>query len=105
MNMADPIVIRQLGPTDAAAYRALRLAGLRAFPHAFRPDYEEALRQPLSWAERRLAKEREYWFGAFEGQDLASACTTLSDSGSSASSRTPSCTTAATTPSSTANYY
>jgi len=65
--------VRQLGPADAAAYRALRLAGLRAFPHAFRPDYEEALAQPLSWAEKRLAKEGEYWFGAFDRQALVGA--------------------------------
>jgi ribosomal protein S18 acetylase RimI-like enzyme len=62
--------VRQLGPADAAAYRSLRLAGLRAFPHAFRPDYEEALQQPLSWAEKRLAKEGEYWFGAFIGEQF-----------------------------------
>jgi ribosomal protein S18 acetylase RimI-like enzyme len=51
----------------------LRLAGLRAFPFAFRPDAEEAEAQPLSWAERRLANEGEYWFGAFEGQELVGA--------------------------------
>jgi ribosomal protein S18 acetylase RimI-like enzyme len=73
MNMAESITIRQLTPADAAAYRSLRLAGLRAFPHAFRPDYEEALAQPLSWAEKRLAKEGEYWFGAFDGEQLAGA--------------------------------
>ncbi|MGJ7917519.1 N-acetyltransferase family protein [Massilia sp. LXY-6] len=65
--------VRRLGPPDAPAYRSLRLAGLRAFPHAFRPDYEEALQQPLSWAEKRLAKEGEYWFGAFDGGALAGA--------------------------------
>jgi ribosomal protein S18 acetylase RimI-like enzyme len=67
------LTIRQLSPADAAAYRALRLAGLRAFPHAFRPDYEEALEQPLSWAEKRLAKHGEYWFGAFDGDALVGA--------------------------------
>jgi GNAT superfamily N-acetyltransferase len=67
------LTIRQLNAADAAAYRALRLAGLRAFPQAFRPDYEEALRQPLCWAEQRLAKEGEYWFGAFDGDALAGA--------------------------------
>ena len=64
------LTIRQLTPADAAQYRSLRLAGLRAFPHAFRPDYEEALQQPLSWAEKRLSKESEYWFGAFDGAQL-----------------------------------
>ena len=73
MNMAEPITIRQLTPADAAAYRSLRLAGLRAFPHAFRPDVEEALEQPLSWAEKRLAKAGEYWFGAFDGARLVGA--------------------------------
>jgi ribosomal protein S18 acetylase RimI-like enzyme len=66
MIMNQP-AIRQLTPADAAAYHALRLAGLRAFPHAFRPDHDEALQQPLSWAEKRLAKQGEYWFGAFDG--------------------------------------
>lgn len=60
-------VLRRLGSADAAQYRALRLAGLRAFPHAFRPSVDEALAQPQSWAEARLAKEGEYWFGAFDG--------------------------------------
>jgi ribosomal protein S18 acetylase RimI-like enzyme len=67
MDKATLITVRQLGPADAAAYRSLRLAGLRAFPHAFRPDHDEAVKQPLSWAEKRLAKDGEYWFGAFEG--------------------------------------
>jgi ribosomal protein S18 acetylase RimI-like enzyme len=65
--------LRRLGPADAAQYRALRLAGLRAFPHAFRPAVEEALAQPLSWAEARLATAGAYWFGAFEGEDLVGA--------------------------------
>ena len=66
-------LLRRLGSADAAQYRALRLAGLRAFPHAFRPSVEEALAQPLSWAEARLAKAGEYWFGAFEGTQLVGA--------------------------------
>ncbi|THC44851.1 GNAT family N-acetyltransferase [Massilia sp. Mn16-1_5] len=65
--------VRRLGPADAAQYRALRLAGLRAFPHAFRPAVEEALEQPLSWAEKRLATKGEYWFGAFDGIELVGA--------------------------------
>ena len=65
--------LRRLGPADAAQYRALRLAGLRAFPHAFRPSVEEALAQPLSWAEQRLSNAGEYWFGAFDGAQLVGA--------------------------------
>ncbi len=65
--------LRRLGPADAARYRALRLAGLRAFPHAFRPSYDEALLQPLAWAEQRLDKAGDYWFGAFDGIELAGA--------------------------------
>jgi ribosomal protein S18 acetylase RimI-like enzyme len=67
------LALRRLGSADAERYRALRLAGLRAFPHAFRPAVEEALAQPLSWAEQRLSKEGEYWFGAFEGEELVGA--------------------------------
>lgn len=75
MTRAAPaaFALRRLGPPDAARYRALRLAELRAFPHAFRPDAEEAQAQPLSWAEQRLAKEGDFWFGAFEGDALVGA--------------------------------
>jgi ribosomal protein S18 acetylase RimI-like enzyme len=67
------LTLRQLGPADAAQYRALRLAGLRAFPHAFRPDYEEALAQPPAWAEKRLAEPGDIFFGAFDGGELLGA--------------------------------
>ena len=70
---AASFTLRRLGLADAAQYRALRLAGLRAFPHAFRPAVEEALEQPLSWAEKRLATKGEYWFGAFDGIGLVGA--------------------------------
>ena len=70
---AASFTLRRLGPADAAQYRALRLAGLRAFPHAFRPVVEEALEQPLAWAEKRLATKGEYWFGAFDGIELVGA--------------------------------
>jgi ribosomal protein S18 acetylase RimI-like enzyme len=70
---ATGIAIRTLGPADASVYRTLRLAGLRAFPHAFRPDYEEALAQPLSWAAQRLATPGDTFFGAFDGADLVGA--------------------------------
>jgi ribosomal protein S18 acetylase RimI-like enzyme len=70
---AGDIVVRRLGVDDAPRYRTLRLAGLRDFPHAFRPDYEEALAEPLSWSEQRLAAPGEYWFGAFDGAQLVGA--------------------------------
>jgi ribosomal protein S18 acetylase RimI-like enzyme len=67
------LTVRQLTPADAAAYRTLRLAGLQAFPHAFRADYEDALAQPLSWAEQRLATPGDTFFGAFDGGELVGA--------------------------------
>jgi ribosomal protein S18 acetylase RimI-like enzyme len=73
MRRAEGIVIRRLGVQDAARYRALRLAGLRAFPHAFRSDYEDALAQPLAWAERRLSNPEDIFFGAFDGDELVGA--------------------------------
>jgi ribosomal protein S18 acetylase RimI-like enzyme len=74
LQKAGPsIVLRQLGVHDAPGYRALRLAGLRAFPHAFRSDYEDALAQPASWAEKRLATQGDTFFGAFDGDDLVGA--------------------------------
>ena len=74
--------LRRLGPADAARYRALRLAGLRAFPHAFQPAVEEALAQPLAWATARLSRAGDYWFGAFLGAELAGAiCLRLQEGG------------------------
>lgn len=73
MTTATQIAVRQLAASDAAQYLALRLEGLRAFPHAFRSDYEEALSQPVSWAEKRLATQGEYWFGAFDRDRLVGA--------------------------------
>lgn len=67
----EGMVVRQLGVIDAARWRELRLAALRAFPHAFRSDYEEALEQPLAWAEKRLARPGDTYFGAFDGDELA----------------------------------
>jgi GNAT superfamily N-acetyltransferase len=70
---AAGIVVRQLGEPDAPAYRALRLENVRAFPQAHRPEYDEALAQPLAWSEQRLATPGDYWFGAFDAQELVGA--------------------------------
>ncbi|CAH0288053.1 Mycothiol acetyltransferase [Massilia sp. Bi118] len=59
--------IRQLTPSDTAAYRELRLASLRDFQFAHGPDHEEALAKGLDWHARRLAKQDYHWFGAFDG--------------------------------------
>ena len=67
------LTVRRLAPADAERYRALRLAGLAAFPHAFRSTVEEAQAQPLSWAEKRLSETSNYWFGAFDGAELVGA--------------------------------
>jgi ribosomal protein S18 acetylase RimI-like enzyme len=71
--MTAGVVVRQLGVADAPRYRALRLESLRQFPDSHRSDYGEALEQPLSWAEKRLSTAGEYWFGAFDGQELVGA--------------------------------
>lgn len=60
------LMLRTLTPDDAPAYRTLRLAGLQAFPEVFQPDYAEALAQPLSWSEKRLARRNDTFFGAFD---------------------------------------
>lgn len=75
------VTVRTLGVADAAAYRALRLAGLQAFPHAFRSDYEEALAQPLSWSENRLCKRGDIMFGAFDGGELVGAICLRTEAG------------------------
>jgi ribosomal protein S18 acetylase RimI-like enzyme len=70
---AEGIEVRPLGVEDAARYRALRLASLRDFQFAHGPAYEDALEQDLSWHEMRVTKPGDFWFGAFDGDELVGA--------------------------------
>ena len=47
--------VRRLHSADAAAYRELRLEGLRAHPQAFAASWAQEHGRPLSWFEQRLA--------------------------------------------------
>lgn len=59
--------VRQLDGSDAAAYRLLRLAGLREAPTAFGSSYEESEHRPLAdYAHRLEPTERTAVFGAFD---------------------------------------
>jgi ribosomal protein S18 acetylase RimI-like enzyme len=78
---SDHITLRILTPADAVAYRTLRLAALKAFPHAFRSAYEEAAVQPLSWAEQRLDTAGDTMFGAFANSVLVGAICLRTQSG------------------------
>lgn len=49
------MLIRQLTPDDAAAFKALRLAGLREHPESFGATYERELQQSLDEVAKRLA--------------------------------------------------
>lgn len=63
--------IRRLTPTDASAFQALRLAGLKAEPLAFGSSYEEEKDFPLATIEGRLAVMPDRGpFGAFENDQL-----------------------------------
>jgi ribosomal protein S18 acetylase RimI-like enzyme len=65
------IEIRPLTKADAAAYRALRLEGLRLAPEAFSAAYEdEILRSDEDFAQRIPAGPPSAIFGAFQGADL-----------------------------------
>ena len=55
INKAPP-EIRRLSPSDAAAYRDLRLAGLKTHPEAFGASWEEEAAHPLVWFEDRLRR-------------------------------------------------
>jgi GNAT superfamily N-acetyltransferase len=71
--MAD-VHIRQLGPSDAAAFQGLRLRGLRECPEAFGSTYDEDQAVPLETVAERLTGARtpvgRAVFGAFDGKDL-----------------------------------
>jgi ribosomal protein S18 acetylase RimI-like enzyme len=62
------LIIRRLEPADVEAYRDLRLAGLRAHPHAFGADADEEAAWPINDWLARL--QRRSTFGAFVGDDL-----------------------------------
>ena len=68
------LTIRRLGLPDAAAYRNLRLRGLREHPDAFTSSAEEEENKPLTWSAARLAanvdRPHDFFLGAFQGEVL-----------------------------------
>jgi len=62
------INIRRLTSADAAAYRDIRLAGLRETPEAFGSTFERENTQPLAWFCDRLRDSQV--FGAFRSTEL-----------------------------------
>ena len=67
MNAAC-IKIRRLTSADAAAYREIRLAGLRDSPEAFGSTFARESTQPLTWFCDRLGNSAVY--GAFDSVAL-----------------------------------
>lgn len=63
------MLIRQLGPADAAAFQALRLAGLREHPEAFASSWHEEQGEPLDAVAARLAPHGVFGvYGAFDDE-------------------------------------
>ena len=63
--------IRPLLPTDAPAFQALRLRGLREAPTAFASSYEDECDTPDSDVAERMARNKDgVILGAFEGERL-----------------------------------
>lgn len=62
-------MLRQLGPDDAAAFRAIRLEGLLLDPRAFTADHAEEAARPLADTAARLAEG--FVLGADGGAGLA----------------------------------
>jgi ribosomal protein S18 acetylase RimI-like enzyme len=70
--VSQGVVLRRLGAADAAAYRAVRLAGLADRPASFGSSVEEEQELPLSVFEARVtAPAPAMVLGAFDGPDLA----------------------------------
>lgn len=61
------MLIRRLGPDDAAAYRELRLRALREHPEAFTSSWEEDSAKPAEASRQRLASAHTAFWGAFDG--------------------------------------
>jgi len=69
---SSDIAIRRLTPDDAAAYRELRLRGLKEHPDAFTSSYGEDRERPLVATEGRLAPDgADCIYGAVAGGTLA----------------------------------
>lgn len=70
-GMTAPVSIRPLLPTDAEAYRALRLEALAANPEAFGSSYEEEAPLSLETIRARIpVLGPNAIFGAFAGESL-----------------------------------
>ena len=66
--MTGDIVIRQLRPADAEAYRSLRLSGLAESPEAFGSDFATESTSPVEAFAKTV--ETLYVAGAFDGEHL-----------------------------------
>jgi ribosomal protein S18 acetylase RimI-like enzyme len=64
------LIVRRLGPADAPAYQAMRLAGLQEAPTAFSSSFEDESGTPLATIEAELAPGVRNRFGAFDGATL-----------------------------------
>lgn len=62
--------IRRLDVSDAAAYRAFRLRGLREHPEAFTSDHDTESARPLADTEKRLGPQGDtrFWAALVDGQ-------------------------------------
>ena len=67
MEFGD-VHIRKLTPADAAAYRAIRLAGLKQNPEAFGSTFETEFAKPLAWFFDRLSESTV--FGASRDREI-----------------------------------
>jgi RimJ/RimL family protein N-acetyltransferase len=65
--------IRILTINDAVAYHSFRLEGLRLYPDAFRSAYEDDVKKPLAWAQKRIVPSSDnpdgFVLGAFDEAD------------------------------------
>jgi len=66
--VTTPPSIRPLTPSDAVAYRDIRLEGLQRNPEAFSSTFERESAMPLDWFAERIVKG--HVFGAFDGGEL-----------------------------------